>query len=101
MVVGKHGKRPLRLKDYDRELHPRQQGFGGYFAGSSGMFERACGECLFGGVGEGVGTIAALYFTQRQPLDVLIALEISPLAAEYPILDGENPVLQVQDGYGV
>ncbi|MEG4417968.1 hypothetical protein QUA70_05075 [Microcoleus sp. LAD1_D5] len=80
MVVGKHRKRPLRLNDWmDSEVQPGQQGFCGYFAGSGGMFERACGECLFGVVGEGAEAIAALYFTQCQPLDALIAWEICKL----------------------
>lgn len=65
------------------------------------MFERACCEWLFGGLGEGVEAIGALYF-KRQRLDAPIALEISPRSyTQYPILDGENPVLLVQDGYGV
>lgn len=99
---GKAPQTPAAVEGLDSdELHPRKQGFCGYFAGSGGMFERAWGECLFGGVAEGGGAIGALYFMQRQPLDALIALEICPLVAEYPILDGENPVLLVQDGCGV
>ena len=50
---------------------------------------------------EEVGAMGALYFTQRQPLDALIALEICPLAPEYPIEDGIAPVLLSQDGYGL
>jgi putative aminopeptidase FrvX len=34
-------------------------------------------------------------------LDTLIALEICPIAPEYPIQDGATPVLLTQDGYGV
>jgi putative aminopeptidase FrvX len=64
------------------------------------MFERVCGECLFGVVGEGAEA-GALYFTQRQPLDALIAWEICHWVAQYQILDGENPVLLVQDDYGL
>ncbi|MGL4883626.1 MAG: M42 family peptidase, partial [Waterburya sp.] len=50
---------------------------------------------------EEVGAIGALYFTQNQTLDALIALEICPLAAEYPIEPGIAPVLLSQDNYGV
>ena len=37
---------------------------------------------------EEVGAIGALYFTQRQRLEALIALEICPLSREYPITSG-------------
>jgi putative aminopeptidase FrvX len=50
---------------------------------------------------EEVGAIGALYFTNNQRLDALIALEICPLSQEYPIEDGEAPVLLSQDGYGI
>ncbi|HEY9845900.1 MAG TPA: hypothetical protein V6D03_06845, partial [Candidatus Caenarcaniphilales bacterium] len=50
---------------------------------------------------EEVGAIGALYFTQRHRLDALIALEIAPLAPEYPIELGAAPVLLSQDGYGI
>jgi putative aminopeptidase FrvX len=50
---------------------------------------------------EEVGAIGALYFTQNQRLDALIALEICPLSPEYPISDGEAPVLLSQDSYGM
>jgi putative aminopeptidase FrvX len=40
--------------------------------------------------------------TGRSPhLDALIALEICPLSTEYPIQDGDVPVLLSQDGYGL
>jgi putative aminopeptidase FrvX len=42
-----------------------------------------------------------LFFTQNQRLDALIALEICPLANEYPVKDGKDPVILVQDAYGI
>ncbi len=50
---------------------------------------------------EEVGAIGALYFSQQQRLDALIALEICPLAPEYPIEAGIAPVILSQDGYGI
>ncbi len=50
---------------------------------------------------EEVGAIGALFFTQNQSLDALIALEICPLSSEYPIQEGEIPVLLSQDSYGI
>src|SRR4028118_1092581 len=44
---------PAAVEGLRSKLHARQQGFCAYFASSGGMFERAWGECLFGGVGEG------------------------------------------------
>ncbi|MBF2078514.1 MAG: hypothetical protein IGR76_08330 [Synechococcales cyanobacterium T60_A2020_003] len=35
------------------------------------------------------------------PLEALIALEICPLSLEYPIQDGDRPVILSQDGYGI
>lgn len=46
---------------------------------------------------EEVGAIGALFFTQNQSLDALIALEICPLSSEYPIQEGKNPVILSQD----
>ncbi|WP_333168623.1 MULTISPECIES: hypothetical protein [unclassified Microcoleus] len=86
MVVEKHRKRPLGVKDWIIiiELQPGEQGFCGYFAGSGGMFERVCGECLFGVVGKGAEAIAALYFTQCQPLNALIAWTMCKLGGSIP-----------------
>ena len=102
VVVGKHRKKPLRIKDYmasytldnkasvaillslaERVKNPRQDVY------------------LVASAKEEVGAIGALYFTQNQPLDALIALEICPLSLEYPIQGGDLPVLLSQDGYGI
>ena len=45
--------------------------------------------------------MGALYFAQQHSLGALVALEICPLSAEYPIEDGPKPVLLAQDGYGL
>lgn len=34
-------------------------------------------------------------------MDALIALEICPLASEYTIVDGPDPVLLAEDGHGI
>jgi putative aminopeptidase FrvX len=102
MVVGKHRKRPLRLKDWIASYTlDNKASVAILLALAECLKEPAVNVYLVASAKEEVGAIGALYFTQRQPLDALIALEICPLAPEYPILDGENPVLLVQDGYGV
>lgn len=50
---------------------------------------------------EEVGALGALYFTQHQTIDTLIALEVAPVAPEYPIIFNDHPVLLAQDGYGL
>ncbi len=50
---------------------------------------------------EEVGAVGALYFTQRNAIDAMVALEICPIAPEYPTLDGPDPVLLVEDAYGL
>lgn len=38
---------------------------------------------------------------QASSLEALIALEICPLSVEYPVEDGDRPVILSQDGYGI
>ena len=102
VVVGKHRKQPLRLGNYiasytldnkaslaillqlaHRLQNPKQTVY------------------LVASAKEEVGAVGAMYFSQRHPIDRLIALEICPLAAEYPIVGGDMPVLLAQDAYGL
>ncbi|TAD75006.1 MAG: M28 family peptidase [Oscillatoriales cyanobacterium] len=50
---------------------------------------------------EEVGALGAMFFTQQHRLAALIALEIAPIAPEYPIAMGPTPVLLAQDAYGI
>jgi putative aminopeptidase FrvX len=50
---------------------------------------------------EEVGAIGALYYTHQTRVDELIAVEIAPKSAEYPIESDEDPVLLSQDSYGM
>jgi putative aminopeptidase FrvX len=50
---------------------------------------------------EEVGALGAMFFTQQRSLSALIALEIAPIAPEYPIMPGPVPVLLAQDAYGL
>jgi putative aminopeptidase FrvX len=102
MVVGKHRKQPIRLKDWIASYTlDNKASVAILLALAECLKEPAVNVYLVASAKEEVGAIGALYFSQRQPLDALIALEICPLAAEYPIEDGESPVLLVQDGYGI
>lgn len=102
MVVGKHRKQPIRLKDWIGSYTlDNKASVAILLALAECLKEPAVNVYLVASAKEEVGAIGALYFSQRQPLEALIALEICPIAPEYPILDGENPVLLVQDGYGI
>lgn len=50
---------------------------------------------------DSTAAIAITAHSQQQRLDALIALEICPLAPEYPLEPGAMPVILSQDGYGI
>ena len=102
MVIGKHRKRPFRIKDYIASYTLDNK------AAVAILLELAqsvqhprVDTYLVASAKEEIGALGALYFTKRQHLDALIALEISPVSAEYPIKEGPAPVLLSQDGYGL
>ncbi|MBD1920496.1 M42 family peptidase [Microcoleus sp. FACHB-831] len=102
MVVGKHRKHPIRLKDYIASYTlDNKASVAILLALAETVKNPAADTYLVASAKEEVGAIGAVYFTQRQRLDALIALEICPLAPEYPIVDGSAPVLLSQDGYGI
>src|SRR4028119_813391 len=102
MVIGKHRKRPVRLKDYIASYTlDNKASVAILLALAEHLKTPAVDTYLVASAKEEVGAIGALYFTQNQRLDALIALEICPLSPEYPITDGEAPVLLSQDGYGI
>jgi putative aminopeptidase FrvX len=47
------------------------------------------------------GGIGALHFVRHHNVDALIALEIAPVALEYPVMPGPDPVLVMEDSYGI
>jgi putative aminopeptidase FrvX len=102
MVIGKHRKRPVRLKDYIASYTlDNKASVAILLALAEHLKTPAVDTYLVASAKEEVGAIGALYFTQNQRLDALIALEICPLSPEYPIEDGEAPVLLSQDAYGI
>ena len=102
MVVGKHRKRPFRLNDYIASYTlDNKASIAILLALAELLPQPAVDIYLVASSKEEVGAVGALYFTQRQQLEALIALEICPLSSEYPITDGNVPVLLSQDGYGL
>ncbi|MBW4681328.1 MAG: M42 family peptidase [Microcoleus vaginatus WJT46-NPBG5] len=102
VVVGKHRKKPIRLKDYIGSYTLDNKASVAILLALAEMVKQPAVDIyLVASAKEEVGAIGALYFSQRQKLEALIALEICPLAPEYPIEEGEVPVLLSQDGYGI
>ncbi|AFY79171.1 MAG: M42 family metallopeptidase [Hydrococcus sp. C42_A2020_068] len=102
VVVGKHRKRPIRLKDHIASYTlDNKASVAILLALAEYLQDPVVDIYLVASAKEEVGAIGALFFTQNQPLDALIALEICPLSSEYPIADGEAPVLLSQDSYGI
>lgn len=102
VVVGKHRKQPLRLQNYIASYTLDNKASVAILLDlAATVKEPAVDVYLVASAKEEVGAVGALYFSQNQRLDALIALEICPLSSEYPIQEGENPVLLSQDGYGL
>lgn len=102
VVVGKHRKQPIRLKDYIASYTlDNKASVAILLTLAQQVKQPVCDVYLVASAKEEVGAIGALYFTQNQTLDALIALEICPLSSEYPIARSENPVLLSQDAYGI
>lgn len=102
VVVGKHRKQPFRLKDYIASYTlDNKASVAILLAIAEKVTNPPVDVYLVASAKEEVGAIGALYFTQNQTLDALIALEICPLAEEYPVESGIAPVLLSQDNYGI
>ncbi|MBD3880218.1 M42 family peptidase [Phormidium tenue FACHB-886] len=102
MVVGKHRKHPFRMKDYIASYTlDNKASIAILLALAETLKQPSVDVYLVASAKEEIGAIGAMYFTQRQHLEALIALEICPLAQEYPIEPGVTPVLLSQDGYGL
>ncbi|WP_035987996.1 M42 family metallopeptidase [Leptolyngbya sp. KIOST-1] len=101
-VVGKHRKRPFRLGDHIASYTlDNKASLAILLRLAERLKQPPATVYLVASAKEEVGAIGALYFAQRHRLEALIALEICPLAAEYPIQAGEIPVLLSQDAYGL
>ncbi|OUL17790.1 peptidase M42 [Nostoc sp. RF31YmG] len=102
MVIGKHRKRPVRLKDHIASYTlDNKASVAILLALAQQLKQPAVNVYLVASAKEEVGAIGALFFTQNQLLDALIALEVCPLSSEYPIEDGKSPVILSQDAYGM
>ncbi|MEA5417708.1 M42 family peptidase [Spirulina sp. CCNP1310] len=102
VVVGKHRKQPFRLGDYIASYTLDNKASVAILLNLAQIVKAPRYDTyLVASAKEEVGAVGALYFSQRQRVDRLIALEICPLAREYPLVEGDRPVLLAQDSYGL
>ena len=101
MVIGKHRKRPVRLKDYIASYTLDNKASVAILLSLAESLKPVVDVYLVASAKEEVGAIGALYFTQHKRLDALIALVVCPLAPEYPIESGSAPAILSQDAYGI
>jgi putative aminopeptidase FrvX len=102
VVVGKHRKHPIRLNDYIASYTLDNKASVAILLNLAQRLKNPpVTVYLVASAKEEVGAIGALYFSQNQPLEAMIALEICPLASEYPLDAGAAPVLLSQDAYGI
>jgi len=102
MVIGKHRKAPFRLRDHIASYTLDNKASLAILLELAKRLKRPQPDVyLVASTKEEVGGVGALYFTQHQKLDALIALEIMPIAPEYRIKDGAAPVLLAEDNRGL
>lgn len=102
MVIGKHRKAPFRLKSHIASYTLDNKASLAILLELAKRVRKPRPDIyLIASAKEEIGAVGALYFTQRQPLDALIALEICPIAPEYAIVDGAAPVLLAEDSHGL
>jgi putative aminopeptidase FrvX len=102
VVVGKHRKQPFAMGDYIASYTlDNKASLAILLILAERVKQPPVNVYLVASAKEEVGAIGALYFSQRQRLEALIALEICPLSTEYPIQPGAIPVLLSQDAYGL
>lgn len=102
MVIGKHRKQPIRLKDHIASYTLDNKASLAVLLELAKRVKKPQPTVyLVASAREEVGGLGALYFTQHQPLDAVIALEIAPIAPEYNIKDGPSPVVLCEDARAV
>jgi putative aminopeptidase FrvX len=102
MVIGKHRKAPFRMGDYLASYALDNKAAVAILLLLAETVKSPVSDLdLVFSAQEEVGAIGALYYTRQKRVDELIAVEIAPKSAEYPIESDEEPVLLSQDGYGM
>lgn len=99
VVIGKHRKRPLRMGSHIASYALDNKASLAILLELARRLKDPQPDVLLVATAkEEVGAIGGLFFTQHTRVDALIALEIIPLAPQYAIEDGPEPVLLAEDG---
>lgn len=102
MVIGRHRKAPFRLRHHIASYTLDNKASLAILLELAQRIKNPVPDVyLVASSKEEVGGVGALHFTQRHELDALIALEITPIAPEYTIVDGDSPVLLAEDSHGL
>lgn len=102
MVIGKHRKAPFRLNDHIASYTLDNKASLAVLLQLARRIKRPRPDVyLIASAKEEVGAVGAMHFTQRHAIDALIALEVCPIAPEYPVVDGPAPVLLAEDAVGL
>lgn len=102
MVIGRHRKAPFRIRDHIASYALDNRASLAILLELAGRLRKPAPRiCLLASAKEEVGAVGALYFTRNRKVDALIALEVCPIAPEYPVVDGDSPVLLAEDSHGL
>ncbi len=100
VVIGKHRKRPLRMgtrvASYTLD---NKASVAVLLLLAENLLQPRVNTYLVFSAQEEIGCLGALHYTLHQKPDELIALEVAPLAKEYPIAFDDQPVLLSSDNY--
>jgi putative aminopeptidase FrvX len=100
VVIGKHRKRPLRMGDRVASYTlDNKASVAILLLLAEDLRQPSVNTYLVFSAREEIGCLGALHYTLHQKPDELIALEVAPVAKEYPITFNDQPVLLSSDNY--
>jgi putative aminopeptidase FrvX len=100
VVIGKHRKRPLRMGDRVASYTlDNKASVAILLLLAETLVQPSVNTYLVFSAREEIGCLGALHYTLHQKPDELIALEVAPVAKEYPISFDDQPVLLSSDNY--
>jgi putative aminopeptidase FrvX len=100
VVIGKHRKRPLRMGNRVASYTlDNKASVAVLLRLAENLRQPSVNTYLVFSAQEEIGCLGALHYTLHQKPDELVALEVAPVAKEYPITFNDQPVLLSSDNY--
>ncbi len=100
VVIGKQRKRPLRIGEHMASYTlDNKASIAVLLLLAENLSQPRVNTYLVFSSQEEIGCLGALHYTLNQKPDELIALEVAPVAKEYPIVFNDQPVLLSSDNY--